>query len=208
MWKTADFALTTEGEHMLIGLDMDGVMADWDGFLDEQLDAVPELHDFPRQPERGWNSFSDADPRHKKAVYKILEHPEYYSSLKPIEGAVAAANQMRSDDHDVVFISSPWESNPMGYQAKANWLFQHFGGWARKNLILTSDKTLVIADVLVDDKPVIKGRRLDLARPLTSPLWQRVIFAQSYNEDIAGPRIENWTDGSWKDVLYGLEGNL
>lgn len=190
---------------MLIGLDLDGVMADWDGYLDSQLDLVPELADFPRQPERGWNSFADADPKHKKAVYEILEHPEFYGSLQPIPGAVDAYRKMRKDGHDVVFISSPWATNPMGFQAKANWLYKHFGNSARANLILAGDKTLVIADVLVDDKPVIKGRLLTPERPGIIPVWQRVYFTQSYNEGLPGLRIENWTDGSWEEVLYGVQ---
>ena len=181
----------------LIGLDLDGVEADWDGYLDSQLDLVPELHDFPRQPDRGWNDFAKSDPRHKKAVYKILEHPEFYGSLKPIPGAIETVDEMRADGHDVIFVSSPWESNPMGYQAKADWLAKHYGSWARKNLILTSDKTIIYADVLVDDKPVIKGR-------LTDPAWERVFFDQPYNRGLEGPRIMNWTDGSWKDVLHGV----
>lgn len=180
---------------MLIGLDLDGVIADWDGYLDAQLDLVPELHDFPRSLERGWNNFADSDPRHKKAVYKILEHPEYYSSLDPIPGAIEAATKMHKDGHDVVFVSSPWESNPMGYQAKADWLAKHYGSWGRKNLILTSDKTIIATDVLVDDKPVIKGRR-------ENPDWTRIFFHQTYNAELPGPRIMNWTDGSWEDVLY------
>lgn len=188
---------------MLIGLDLDGVMADWDGYLDAQLDLVPELHDFPRQPARGWNTFAEADARHKKAVYQILEHPEYYGSLEPIPGALDAARKMRADGHDIVFVSSPWESNPMGYQAKADWLNRHLGGWARKNLYLGSDKTLVICDVLVDDKPVIKGRLLEPDAPMP-PAWERIFFTQGYNEGLPGRRIENWTDGSWEEVLYAV----
>lgn len=190
---------------MLIGLDLDGVMADWDGYLDERLDLIPELHDFPRQPERGWNTFADADPRHKKAVYEILEHPEFYGSLQPIPGAIKAYQKMRLDGHDVIFVSSPWASNPMGFQAKANWLFKHFGQTARANLILAGDKTLIYCDALVDDKPVIKGRLLDPKGPfIGAPAWERIFFTQSYNVGLPGPRIENWTDGSWENVLYGL----
>lgn len=187
---------------MLIGLDMDGVETEWDLWLDSQLDLDPTLATFPRQPERGWNTFADCDPAHKTAVYKILEHPDYYASLEPVPGAIEAAKKMRADGHDVLFISSPWESNPMGYQAKADWLNRHIGGWARKNLILTSDKTLVRADVLVDDKPVMKGRFID------SPPWTRIFFTHTYNEGLPGPRIDNWTDGSWEDVLYGFADRL
>ena len=192
---------------MLIGLDMDGVLCDWDHGLDSRTALVPELHDYPRQPERGWNSFSETEERHKKHVHEILHHPDFYRDLEPIPGAIEAAKQIRADGHDVIFVSSPWESNPMGYQAKADWLMEHLGGWARKNLFLGADKTLVICDVLVDDKPEIKGRLLD---PSTSsrPAWQRVFFTQPYNEGLPGPRIENWTDGSWKGVLYGLEGDM
>ena len=185
---------------MLVGLDMDGVLAEWDGGLDSRTALIPELHDFPRQPERGWNKFSDMDPRHHPHVMEILHHPDFYRDLEPIPGAVEAAKKLRADGHDVVFVSSPWESNPMGYQAKADWLMEHLGGWARKGLILTSDKTMIELDVLVDDKPAITGR--------FTPPWVRVLFTQPYNLEVEGPRIENWTDGSWETVLYGLEGKV
>ncbi len=179
---------------MLIALDMDGVVAGWDEYLDSQLGNHPELDDFPRQPHRGWNNYADAAPKHKKLVYKILEHPEFYRSLQPIPGAVEAYQEMVADGHDVIFLSTPWQSNPMGYQDKADWLKKHFGSVARSNLILTADKTLVHAHYLVDDKPAIKGR--------IRPSWTRIFFNQSYNEGLEGPRIMNWTDGSWKGVLY------
>jgi len=185
---------------MLIGLDLDGVMMDWDGYLDSQLDLVPELADFPRQPHRGWNDYKTTSPEHKRLVYKILEHPDFYGSLEPIPGAFEAAKKMRADGHDVVFVSSPWASNPSGFQAKADSLYKHAGRWARENLILTGDKTMVELDVLVDDKPVIKGR--------FTPPWIRVFYTHSYNAELPGPRIENWTDGSWETVLYGLEGDM
>lgn len=191
---------------MLIGLDMDGVLSDWDHGLDSRTALVPELHDYPRQPERGWNSFGDTDPRHKPHVMEILHHPEFYRDLEPIEGAVAAVKKMRADGHDVIFISSPWESNPQGHQAKADWMMQHFGGLGRKNLILTADKTIIYADVLVDDKPEIKGRLTE--RPNIVPAWQRIFYTQPYNVGLPGPRIENWTDGSWETVLYGLDGKM
>lgn len=184
---------------MLIGLDLDGVMAGWDEYLDLRLGDHPELDDFPRQPHRGWNDFAASDPKHKKLVYAILEHPEFYRSLEPIPGAVEAYRKMVADGHDVIFVSSPWESNPMGYQDKANWLFKRFGRTARKNLVLSSDKTIVSADVLVDDKPVIKGRHV--------PIWERIVFDQPYNQESTGRRIMNWTDGSWEDVLYGVPSN-
>lgn len=188
---------------MLIGLDLDGVEADWDGYLDRQLDLNPNLAGFPRQPERGWNNFAEADARHKKAVYQILEHPSFYAELEPIPGAVEAAQLMRADGHDVIFVSSPWETNPMGYQAKADWLAKHYGSWARKNLILTSDKTIIYCDVLVDDKPEIKGRLLRPDAP-QMPSWTRVFYHQSYNAGLEGARIMNWTDGSWEGVLYSV----
>lgn len=190
---------------MLIGLDMDGVITDWDDGLDSRTLSIPELADFPRQPERGWNHFPDADPRHKQLVYEILEHPEFYRDLKPIEGAIDAVNHMRAQGHDVIFVSSPWESNPMGYQAKADWLNEHLGGWARKNLYLGADKTLVHCDVLVDDKPVMKGRLLEPDAP-RRPSWERIWFTQPYNEGLAGCRIDSWEPGTWEDLLYGHEG--
>jgi 5'-nucleotidase len=49
---------------------------------------------------------------------------------------------------------------------------------------------LFCGDVLVDDKPAIRGIRM--------PAWRHIIFDQPYNRQAEGPRI-NWKN--WREAL-------
>ena len=62
--------------------------------------------------------------------------------------------------------------------------------WIR-NIILTNDKTVVKADILIDDKPVITG--------VENPEWEHIIFDQPYNRQIKDKRRIDW--GNWKSVI-------
>lgn len=180
---------------MIVGFDQDGVLSGWDEYLSEQADLVPELADFPRQPERGWNDYNQTHPEHKKHVMKILMHPEFYENLPPLPGAIDAIREVVEDGHDVSIVTTPWDSNPMGHQGKVRWVKKHLGAEYVKRLVITRDKTQWVGDILIDDKPAIKGKIV--------PFWRQIYFTQPYNEGLPGPRIENWTDGTWKSVLYG-----
>lgn len=180
---------------MLVGFDQDGVLSGWDEYLSEQADLHPELDDFPRQPERGWIDYNTARPDHKKIVMKILHHPDFYESLPPIPGALAVIRKVVDDGHDVSIVTTPWDQNPRGHQGKVRWVQKHLGWDYVKRLVITRDKTRWVGDVLIDDKPLVNG--------LIVPFWKHIYFTQPYNEGLPGPRIQNWTDGTWESVLYG-----
>ena len=57
--------------------------------------------------------------------------------------------------------------------------------------ILTTDKTLVHGDVLVDDSPSWAGPK--------SLQFHHVRYDQPYNRGVAGARLERW--GDWRQVL-------
>jgi len=53
------------------------------------------------------------------------------------------------------------------------------------------DKTLIIGDILIDDKPEIKG--------ISTPNWEHIIFDQPYNKNITNKKRINWDN--FKEVL-------
>jgi 5'-nucleotidase len=61
-------------------------------------------------------------------------------------------------------------------------------------IIVSKDKALVHGDVLVDDKPEIKGA--------LTPAWHHVIFDQPYNRQIGGIRM-TWEN--WRNVLLAYK---
>ena len=56
---------------------------------------------------------------------------------------------------------------------KYQWVEKHLGKKAVSQLMLTKDKTIVRGDLLIDDKPGIKG--------LDSPSWFHALFTAAHN---------------------------
>ncbi|MCT7149596.1 hypothetical protein M1196_23400, partial [Salmonella enterica subsp. enterica serovar Oranienburg] len=71
-------------------------------------------------------------------------------------------------------------------------------------MIITTDKTLVRGDILIDDKPVISGELPEYSTGTNhARSWEHVIFDQSYNRHITNRRrILDWGDiGALAEIL-------
>lgn len=77
---------------------------------------------------------------------------------------------------------------------KLDWLDRHVGeGWSSR-AIITTDKTRIRGDVLIDDKPTITGE--------FTPEWVHVLFDQPYNQHITDKaRLTDWAD--WEHIING-----
>ncbi len=186
---------------MLILSDLDGVGAEMD--LNLRRRWAVEHPDLPLpQDFLTWNWHKDISKAHTKAFNRLLESDGFFSELEPVPGWAEAMNKLLDEGHDVLIASTPWASSRSCWQDKVDWVGDTLGGRWRDRVQLIRDKTLLDADVLIDDKPEITGRNTGPRR--THPAWTQIIFDQPYNRDIEGPRIMNWTDGSWEEVLHGL----
>jgi len=65
---------------------------------------------------------------------------------------------------------------------------------------MTTDKTTVRGDVLIDDKPKISGSQ--------RPAWQQILFTAPYNTSVNDkPRLDHWKD--WEQaVLTAVRGEF
>lgn len=190
---------------MLIISDLDGVGAEMDNGLRERwVQEYPHL-EIPEQ-FLSWDWHKEISKDHTKAFNTILGSEGFFGGLQEVEGWAAAMNKLLDDGHDVLIGTTPWHSSPTCHQDKIEWVSRTAGGRWRERVMQIPDKTIIDADVLIDDKPVIRGRNTGPRR--TRPTWTQIWFDQPYNQGIEGPRIENWTDGSWETVLYGLNGEM
>lgn len=127
-------------EKKILKIDMDGVIADFDGAIKK---ICPEL-------ETG-DAFPDYESR-KQMVDIICEaNPTIFHTLDPIEGGIEAVKTLMPL-YDVYFLSTPMDNVPDSFTGKKIWLNTHFGKLAEKRLILTHRKDLAIGDYLVDDR--------------------------------------------------------
>jgi hypothetical protein len=74
---------------------------------------------------------------------------------------------------------------------KFDWVKTHFGVSYARHMIFVKDKTLVYADILIDDRPQ-KGR-------VKNPVWTQYFFDHPRNVNINGNRIKHWKE--WQKIM-------
>lgn len=180
--------------HILV--DMDGVIANWGKQWDHVLDTHwPEARAPRHHQQTSFDLKAGLDAYDRDVVDMVMNHPNFYRDLDPFEGAAQAITNMQADGHTVTICTSPWLSNKTCVADKLEWLERHIGeGWSSK-AVITGDKTLVHGDILIDDKPHIKGAH--------TPTWEHVLFDQPYNRDVANKqRITGWAN--WSTQILGV----
>lgn len=178
-----------------VALDQDGTLENWsERFAEILLDLDPNFPVIPEGQRVGFDYFwtDEADPI---TIMKALNDPRLYDGLKPFPGVVEAVREMESMGIHSFVCSTPTWTNPGCVPGKLASIQKLFGeGWD-KRLILTHDKTTIMAHALVDDKPEITGAH--------QPIWTHVMHHQDYNSHIDTPhRLTSWWD--WKDVILPL----
>lgn len=126
----------------ILNIDMDGVTCDFDKKF---MEYCPSLF----LGENG--NDADYDARSKLVDEVILGNPGFFQQLEPIDGAIEAI-KLLSDYYDIQFVSTPVYAVAESYSDKRIWLEKHFGDFAKKKLVLTHRKDLVIGDYLIDDR--------------------------------------------------------
>ena len=183
-------AIANELAAPTILLDMDGVVVDWDaGFRAAWGNRSPI--------DRSKSYYMEACvPASFCDEAKALLHAEgFFLNLPPMAGAVAAVKAMVGKGYRVSFCTSPVLSSLYCAGEKFEWVRRHFGPEWVSRIVLTSDKTLVRGDVLIDDKPKITGAQL--------PTWRQLMFNSPYNAlETPLARIGTWAD--WETGLVEL----
>ena len=123
----------------ILYIDMDGVVADFAGAIND-LDPSIDMS----------NSLENWQERADKVDELCQTHCEIFRYLDVIEGAKEAVEKL-NEKYDIYFLSTPMWELPHSFMGKRIWLEETFGDLARKKLILTHRKDLVIGDILIDD---------------------------------------------------------
>jgi 5'-nucleotidase len=172
-------------------VDLDGVVTDtMAGFNQRWKEMFPGIRPVPREKISTFYIEDSYPEMHRKKVNQVWRSKGLFRNLKPIPGALLALEELNSIS-DVCICSSPFTENPDGAQDKWDWVNINLGKAWTKRLVLTSDKTRVIGDYLIDDKPEISGK--------VSPTWEHVIYSQPWNSHITGKKRLTWDN--YKAVL-------
>jgi 5'(3')-deoxyribonucleotidase len=158
-------------------IDSDGVMADFMGHVYNTIEEEVGVSYCHADTRDYWFG----DTIHKSLILDIMNREGTYRHLDVITGAVRAVNRLR-ERYDVRVCSAPPKSSKTAETEKREWLAEHFDMEFAESAIITRDKHLVEARVIVEDNP-----HIDVP-------YRVVMFDQPWNQTHDGPRMYGWGD--------------
>ncbi|XP_005583077.1 5'(3')-deoxyribonucleotidase, mitochondrial isoform X7 [Macaca nemestrina] len=196
------------GRALRVLVDMDGVLADFEGgFLRKFRARFPDQPFIALEDRRGfWVSeqYGRLRPGLSEKAISIWESKNFFFELEPLPGAVEAVKEMANLQNTDVFIcTSPIKMFKYCPYEKYAWVEKHFGPDFLEQIVLTRDKTVVSADLLIDDRPDITGK-WPAAGAEPTPSWEHVLFTACHNQHLQlqppRRRLHSWAD-DWKAIL-------
>jgi len=178
----------------VILLDMDDVLADFEkAFFQRWRSLYPDLFFIPLDQRDRFYVELQMPPELREKARAIKREPGFFLNLEPLPGAPEAAREMLALGHEVFICTAPITACATCPMEKFQWAARHLGPEWPKRIHISSDKTMVRGDFLVDDKPEVTGLML--------PVWEHVLYDRPYNRAVAGKRrILDWR-GDWRSVL-------
>lgn len=123
-------------------------MTKWRRIVTGQLKVMWDLDGTLADYERQKNKYQTLYP-HVPFVQCLSG---FFLTMPVISKALACFNALeRFPGVDNYILTAPSNKNPLSYTEKRLWVQEHLGDNAVENLILASNKSLILGDVLVDD---------------------------------------------------------
>jgi len=187
---------------MKIGVDMDGVLADFTGpalhnakylwGVDISKEEVRET----RMAQFIWNNYltpaQKLNFKEANELYSYMCPENFFFELPPLPGAIETL-KILCEKHEVIIITKPLEWNNCPGE-KRDWLKRYLGD-SKYSLVMTdsmSTKKYLDVDFLIDDDPrAIEAVEYSVA----------LMVEQPWNEDYR----EGWIGNSIKDFASSLE---
>lgn len=185
-------------------LDMDSVLVDWDeGFWNKWQDRSP----IDRSLSHSIEECLIGDAGLEIQAKEIYLSKGVFRDLVPMDGALKAMKQMEKAGLKLFICTTPIAGSEFCSQEKLDWVKNYLGeNWVDR-VILTANKTLVVGDILIDDK--LPKEFLRHGRHATTA-WKQIVFDAPYNRKVESgvphcPRMFHWRD--WQACVYPIIGS-
>lgn len=134
---------------LTILVDVDNVLEDLDTAW---VNAVNAKYGTKVQPNKivDWDIQRFFPTLSRTQVFSPLHTKELWESLLPLNGSQEYLKRLIDDRHKIVIVTS---AHPDTISYKYKFLSRHFPFLSFKDVIIASQKQLVLGDVLIDDAP-------------------------------------------------------
>lgn len=181
---------------MKIGIDIDGVLADFTG----HWPALYKLwfgRDVDQRIVDSWNGIAQVFGDEDLFWRWVDSVPNFWRDMPLIEGAAGALYDLKMKGHELILITNRHD------RARAQtdqWAKLHLPVFPRLWEIhhVKGDKSVVPCQLYIDDNP----RRI---RELRKNQHRVIRFWQPWNEELDSSGDSDWVAGSWVEVLDIIE---
>lgn len=161
---------------------MDEVIADALGALLTRYNRECNANVTKKDVEGKW-LWQALPPGGQKVVESYLQSEDFFEDLPVIPGSQEGLR--RIGQRYEVFVATAAMAFPNSFDAKYRWLRRHFDFLNPQNFVFCGDKSILHADVLIDDMP----------RNLATFRGEKVLFTSPHNVNILDyRRADNWQD--------------
>lgn len=163
-------------------VDMDGVLADFDGAVLEELGPkCPGI----RRPTKSHRMRLEFE-QYADQIRDVTSAPGFFRNLKPMPDALDGWQRLIALDYQPRICSSPLGSHPDCEQEKRDWLTAFLGQKIAEEAYIVANKCACPGIALIDDIPAIE---------CAGATWHHIVFDQPYNRQSPSPyRLCGWGD--------------
>jgi 5'(3')-deoxyribonucleotidase len=176
---------------MIIAVDVDDTVAE---LVPAWLEIYNKTYKDNIKPEdiKSWDISSYCHKCSKSTFYGIINNQEFYNNVRATKGALDGVNRLRKMGHRVIFVTNAMNGHA---GAKLRWLQEHYflpeDDSAKKDYIETADKSLVNADLIIDDN-------MEYINAFYRNNKKAIVFTRPWNNIsltyMGTMRAENWEE--------------
>lgn len=178
----------------IIAIDCDGVLSDWHALAMPIMNKLLNSN-FTTKDITNWDIYHLIDDQSiKDSFHDLLNNSGMIEHLPVYEGAQEAIEEIRKEA-EVFIVTSPMNEYHDWIIHRNKWLKKNFD-ISPKNIVHTSAKYLIKADIFIDDKPenVEKWYEFNYGVPV---LWKHECVAENPFKN--NTRIRHTND--WNDII-------
>lgn len=169
----------------IVAVDVDGTVAGlhpvWLGRYNYDFNDNLQVEDIV-----DWNIHQFAKPECGKQMYKYIEDPSLYNDVLPITGSLEVISELKVERKDLRFVYVT--NSTIGTAGrKYTWLKQYGFLDKQDDYVEAKDKSLIKADMLIDD----------YQENLISFIGYKLLLHSAWNRAFRHPdvcRVNNWFD--------------